>query len=209
MKKFQELTIKTNSTPEEAARAIATHLPPQWMRDAKREADIVLNVGGKFFCFEIKASPAGAARLWATPSDDGISVRNIVPIDKPELTPDEYNEILGIFVRDAINGHFKYEMSKPEVKLADLIGKASSEKFRAFSSSANKSTGHSHPLDDTRWLDFIYSVVKHGESLDSDELQFFLREDGWDEQTAQDLAADFSYGLRAMQHALASAEHGA
>ena len=206
MKRFQELTIKTTSTPEETVRAITAQLPPQWMRDAKREADIVLNVGGKFFCFEVKASPAGPARLWAAPSDGGIAVKNIIPIDKTELTPDEYNEILGLFVRDAINGHFKYEISKPDVKLTDLVSKATSEKFRVFSSCANKSNGRSHPLDETRWLDFIYSVARQSESIESDELQFFLREDGWDEQSAQNLTEDFSYGLRAMRHALASAE---
>lgn len=208
MKKFQELTIKTTATPDETAADIAAFLPDQWTRSPDREADLKLNVGGKFFCYEIKSSPAGPARLWASPSEKGFTVTNIVPMIKTELTKDEYNQILRLFIRDCVDGHFQYNVTESDVKLTDLISSDSYEKFHAFSASANKSTGHSHPLDDVRWLNFIYSMATRNESLDSDELEFFLMEDGWDEQSAQDLASDFSYGLRAMKHALTAAERG-
>jgi hypothetical protein len=206
MKKFQELTIKTTAAPDHTAADIAAFLPSTWARNADREADLVINMGGKFFCFEIKSTPIGGARLWATPSEKGLAVTNIVPSDKSELTPDEYNEILNLFIRQGVEGHFQYEVTKPEVKLTDLINSESADKFRRFSSSANKSTGHSHPMDESRWMDFLYSIVKHDESLETDELVFFLREDGWDEESAQDLAADFSYGFRAMKYALDATE---
>lgn len=202
MKTFQDLTIQTDLRPEETIAKIAARLPEGWMRDQKREVDLTLNLGGQLYCFELKQSLFGSARLWAAPNEKGLAVTNIVPIDKSELTADEYNEILRLFVEHGVKGQFQYSLTKAEIGVSDVLSDASAVKLKVFSSAANKSSGHSHPLDAKRWLAFIYSTVKNNESPDSNILVTLLKEDGWDEESAEELAADFSYGARAMRFAI-------
>lgn len=208
MKNFQDLTIETALSPEETIARISAHLPESWVRDQTREADLMINVGGKFYCFEFKSPRAGGARLWAASSDKRLTVTNIIPTDKTELTPDEYNEILQLFVACGVEGQFQYALTKDEIRVSDALGETSAMKLKAFSSAANKSSGHSHPLDDQRWLDFVHSTVQQEEKLDSHVLISFLIDEGWDAESAEELAQDFSYGSRAMKYAL-NMERGA
>jgi hypothetical protein len=202
MKQFQNLTIHSDLSEEETISRIAAKLPKSWTRDQKLEVDLMVNVDGKLYCFELKSTKAGAARLWANGGKHGVTVANIVPLDKNQLTPDEYNEILRLFVHDGVDGQFRYDLTKAEITLDDVLGEDSATRFKKFSGAANKSTGHSHPLDDQRWLEFIYSTVRNGEKLDFKDLVFFLIDDGWDQESANELAGDFSYGSRAMKYAL-------
>ncbi|MFZ2999752.1 MAG: hypothetical protein WA071_05440 [Undibacterium umbellatum] len=204
MKKFQDLIIKTDLQESEVTRIIASRLPESWVEPREFNADILAKVGGAYYAFDLKSSRSGRARLWMAPSENGIIVSNIIPLDKRELAPDEYNEILQKFVEQGVKGSFDFILTDPEILLTDVLSEVSSQKLIAFSSSANKSTGHSHPLDEKRWLAFVYSTVKQDEEIDFELLVSFLSEQGWDDESAQDLADDFSYARRAMRYALES-----
>lgn len=73
------------------------------------------------------------------------------------------------------------------------------KKFEVFSKTANKITGHSHPNDENKWFEFIYSTLIHNEYLLPDYLQYFLIENGWEKQTAYELSLDYEYGYNAIK----------
>jgi hypothetical protein len=203
MKTFQDLKIKTLVSPEKAIEEITKFLPDAWKRNKDREADLAKHLANINYCFEFQSASIGHAMLFLSPMEGMMKVPNIVPMDKIELTIDEYNRILDVFINDGIKGHFEFEVTKSDVELSDLIGEESVEKFYAFSRCANKSTGRAHPSDEARWFDFVMSTVRNDDFISLEELRFFLIEDGWDEQSAFDLSLDYSYGFNAMQYALA------
>ena len=202
MKKYLELTIEVESLSEsESIEAIADSLSECWDRIPNRNVDLVIPLGGTLYGFEFKSSK-NHAKLYVKKEAQGIRVTNIVPIDKSELSHDEYNNILRQFISEAIEGRFKYHLSKENVEIADLLSKDSIDLFKSFAISANKSTGISHPVDALRWMDFLYSTVKRGETDFSEDIQFFLVEEGWSEQSAYNLSLDYSYGTRVMLYTL-------
>jgi hypothetical protein len=203
MKKFQDLKIKIVGNQEQTIEGIEKFLPDPWKRNINLEADLKARSGQEQYCFEGEAVNIGRAKLWTMPFGDELKVTNIVPLDKDQLTIDEYNCFLNIFIQGGLEGHFEYEVTKSDVELSDLVSAESVKKFEAFSGLANKSTGYSHPSDEARWFEFILSTALKDEPISHDELTFFLKEHGWDEQSAYDLSLDYSYGFRAMRHALA------
>lgn len=183
----------------EAIDKITSTLPTEWHREADRSVDLAVSISGKLYGFEFKSMGAHA-KLFTKEINGSLMVTNIVPLNKSELSPSEYNTILAKFVREGVEGKFNYTLSSEDVHLSDIITSDSALKFRQFSENANKSTGRAHPLDEIRWLDFLFSVVSRTEYISSEELQQFLIEDGWDEQISYELALDFEYGIKIMQY---------
>jgi hypothetical protein len=203
MKTYQELHITIGNTPSSTIEKISQNASSGWERDTESEQKLASISGGNQFCFTYKAPPQDACQLWIVEHDNRLVVTNIVPLEKSELSISDYNRLLNHFVNSCLlSTEIKYSLSKENIDLSDILSEDSSQKFYAFSRAANKSTGHAHPLDEERWLEFIYSMVKHQEGIDPDELTYFLREDGWPKHTAFNLALDMEYGYRAIEFAL-------
>ncbi|MFA9397410.1 MAG: hypothetical protein ACERKV_03975 [Clostridiaceae bacterium] len=144
-----------------------------------------------------------------------LRVGNIVPIEKNELSVDEYNDALLKFYNDVIKpfkqSNKELSISQPTDDIFDptsVISKAALKKLELFCSLANKSTGSSHPLDKERWFDFICQTVDDGKMFDSSTLAMFLQDEdywgknpdgfigvmgdyAWDEDHAYELASEY------------------
>ncbi|MDU0323828.1 hypothetical protein RWZ02_14215 [Clostridium butyricum] len=148
-------------------------------------------------------------------SKEELRVGNIIPIEKNELTVDEYNAILLKFYNDVIKPYKEsgtdLSISQPSDDVFDptsVISKEALKKLEVFCSAANKSTGSSHPCDQERWFDFICQTVDDGRMFDYSNLCNFLQDEtywgekpdsfigvmgkfAWDEEHASELALEY------------------
>lgn len=155
--------------------------------------------------------------------DGYIQVGNIVPLEKEQLTIEEYNTILDIFYADIIvpylKDHTEIKVQGPtsdKFNPLDFITEKALQKLEAFCNSANKSTGSSHPSDEARWFDFICQTVEDEKVFDYDMLFKFLTDEdywgskdedfigvighfAWAEDKASELAMEYENYVRILQ----------
>lgn len=153
-----------------------------------------------------------------------VKVCNIVPLEKSQLTVEEYNTILDLFYNDIakVYGemHRKIKIVGPSSELFDPLNYISEEalhKLTLFCDAANKSTGSVHPSDEKRWFDFICQTVDDKMVFDYDTLFEFLQDEdywgkkeqeflgvighfAWDEELAEKLASEYENYVRILQY---------
>ena len=175
-----------------------------WRFDAKRAEEIRRNAVSSedvllFRHDAIDELPAAGLTLWGR--DGGYYVPNIVPLEARSLSYSEYNAILTDFVDRVARPVCErlgvgIELSSGSQSLEDWTTEDVAARLRRFSVAANKSTGASHPMDQQRWFDFLVASHRSGKELDVETLARWLREvDGWDEETAYDLAGNYQNAL--------------
>lgn len=201
---FQDLVLSGLDVGREAL-AAALHEPAlPWRYNAEQSFQAERNALGVkgILIFERDASDGlPAARLVLWPRDSGYFVPNITPAQTSQLTIAEYNAVLVDFaqtVAKPIGRRFGFTVaiSSAVKSLEDWLTPEAAASLRRFSSAANKSTGASHPLDERRWFDFIIAVHRTEKRIASDHLARWLNQvEGWDEQSAQELAAEFERGI--------------
>lgn len=153
-----------------------------------------------------------------------IKVCNIVPLQKSQLTIDEYNQLLELFYNDIAK---VYGETHEEIKVVgpssgqfdplDYISEKALKKLTLFCDAANKSTGSSHPSDEERWFDFICQTVDDRRTFDYDTLFKFLQDEeywgkkesgflgvigcfAWSEENAEELASEYDNYVRILQY---------
>lgn len=144
-----------------------------------------------------------------------LKVGNIIPVEKNELSIDEYNAVLLKFYNDIIKpykeGGTELSILQPSDDIFDptlVITEKALNKLKLFCSAANKSTGSSHPCDKDRWFDFICQTVDDEKTFDYLTLASFLQDEtywgkkqddfigvmgnyAWDEEHAYELAVEY------------------
>ena len=153
-----------------------------------------------------------------------IKICNIVPINKFQLSIEEYNAVLDLFYeeiivpnKDKLTG---LKVVGPESDVFDPLKYISPEaldKLKHFCNCANKSTGSAHPSDEQRWFDFICQTVDDGMTLDYDTIYRFLMDEeywgkrnmnshmvmgkfAWDEKHAAELASEYDNYVRILNY---------
>lgn len=153
-----------------------------------------------------------------------IKIVNIVPIQKNQLTIDEYNSVLEEFYQDII---IPYRELRPSVRIIgptselfeplNYISDTALKKLEVFCCAANKTTGSSHPCDEQRWFDFICQTVDDDRVFDFDTLYRFLMDKeywgdnseaaysvmgkyAWDEEHAYELASEYDQYVRILRY---------
>jgi hypothetical protein len=207
---FQDMRIEgpIAKRPDLRAALIAAAISP-WEVDLERSAQVAQNAGTleDVLLFRCEANinhPAAGLTLWGIPQ--GYYVPNIVPMQYGSLTFSEYNAVLASFLACVVKPivgafGFKVNITNPSQDIDDWLSSDAATKLRRFSGSANKSTGASHPMDEKRWFDFLIAVHNNGENLGGDRLARWLHEiEGWDEETAHELAGDFENALSLLSY---------
>lgn len=144
-----------------------------------------------------------------------LSVGNIVPIEKSQLSVDEYNAVLMRFYEDVIVPYKEHgtdvNISQPSDDIfnpTSVISEVALEKLKLFCNAANKSTGSSHPCDRERWFDFVCQTVDDDRMFDYSVLSNFLQDENywgkkpdeyigvmgdyaWSEDQASELASEY------------------
>lgn len=156
--------------------------------------------------------------------DGYVKVCNIVPLQKNQLTIEEYNQLLDLFYNDIAK---VYGQTHDDIKVVgpssgrfnplDYISESALNKLTLFCNAANKSTGSSHSSDEERWFDFICQTVDDRRTFDYDTLFRFLQDEeywgkkedeflgvighfAWSEENAKELALEYENYVRFLQH---------
>lgn len=203
MFRHMSLTVATGVVGELRTALIEAATGP-WRFDAERAEEIRRNAVSSedVLLFRHDATellPAAGLTLWGR--NGGYYVPNIVPLETGKLSYAQYNAILTDFIDrvarpvcDRLGAGI--ELSSGTQSLEDWTTGDVATRLKRFSAAANKSTGASHPMDERRWFDFIVASHRSGTQLDAETLARWLREvEGWDEETAYDLAGDYQNGL--------------
>ncbi|MRZ79045.1 hypothetical protein GKD14_16340 [Paeniclostridium sordellii] len=136
-------------------------------------------------------------------------VGNIIPMEKSELSIDEYNAILLKFYNDVIKPYkergTELNISQPTSDIFNpmsVISENALKKLKLFCNAANKSTGSSHPCDRERWFDFICQTVDDDKIFDYSTLVELLQDESyaWDEKQAYKLAEEYVNACEILQY---------
>lgn len=149
-------------------------------------------------------------------NDKQINVGNIVPLEKSQLTVDEYNNILSLFYKEVI---VPYCTQNRDLKVIgptsdkfeplNCITETALGKLTRFCIEANKSTGSAHPHDEERWFDFVCQTVDDGKVFPYDILYNFLMDKDywrknncieWSEDKAYELANEYSNYVKLLKY---------
>jgi hypothetical protein len=203
---FKELIIRASP---EALDSLGTVLEgtlpnPPWERDREGEQRMTKPGMGSWraaFVFNRsadEAAPAGSLSLILEGSEAHLA--NIVPLKNGQLTMAEYNAILDSFVSSGIAPlanklGLAFDTTRADRPITHWVSEAAAKKLKAFSDTANRSTGAGHPSDYSRWLDFIVQAHKDSATLDAETLRRWLQEvERWPDYAASDLASQYDLG---------------
>jgi hypothetical protein len=138
-------------------------------------------------------------------------ISNIVPAEIGQFSKAEYNAVLDDFYTRYIkptaeNLQLKLTLTNSHRDLDEWVGADAQRQLEVFSAMSPKASS-SHPMDRQRWLDFVISAHKHTktEQLPTEVLEIWLINEGWPEEVAQKLAADYIDSVELLKrYALAS-----
>lgn len=207
MKRFRELNISIAKEKfDNFISELSKKLPSEWSRDLEREGEVPSFSGVNMYCFNRAQKDGLDSKLWIAERDKGtLYISNIVPSEINQLKTDDYNKVLLEFYSYGIkelaeNLGGSVELTSDIYSIEDLIGNDGARCLRVFSSAANKSTGSTHPCDRERWFEFITLIHKSEKSINPEEIQKFLMEDGWTEDFSFELACEFEYSLNLLEY---------
>lgn len=202
---FRDLSVHGDRDQRSALRrALIESAVAPWSVDLERSEEVRLTglADEDVILFRCEANarhPAAGLTFWGT--SDGYYVPNITPTETGRLSFEQYNAVLDEFLTELLEPiasryGFSIKTTKQEQGLDDWVNEEVALALRRFSSAANKSSGAGHPSDQRRWYAFIVASHSHRRKLNPDQLSRWLCEvDGWDEDTAHDLAGDFESAL--------------
>ncbi len=208
MKVFRDLKfIGSDSEQEKLLDQIEQHLDNGWIR--ARDKEIEFNSRDRmeykiFTCSQAGSRPAAA--LFFCPDKNGYFYAcNIVPKDVGELEQDGYNAIMSEFqtqfLEPASKGLDVQIITTPaERNIDNFMSPEIAQLLKRFSDAANKSSGGTHPLDESRFFEFIVQAHQENSLLNEGELKSLLVDDGWSEEYAFELSCNYRFGRDLLKH---------
>lgn len=143
--------------------------------------------------------------IWMYDYGTWLQIFNIIPLNPIRFSKKEYNfilnEFIAIFIKKiADDYHAEVIISKPIMEINDYVDKDVYDALVVFSDMANKSTGHSHPMDGKRWCDFVLLSASKERRLSVDFLEGWLIDHGWSSKMASYLGLDYEYGITLLDY---------
>lgn len=199
---FQELYLGHPSGISAAREAVLNHLRRGWIHQPEREQEAmgVVDVGLSVPITLARPQTKGkvGVSLWMFQGDNGrYRVSNIVPLKQGELGITGYNEALSDFIEAVVKpaadeSGLVYDVTPSLKSIDDWADQSTALVLKRFSNLANKSTGHSHPMDNERWIEFLLTAHQCSSALDSEQLRRWLSEvEKWPFDTAMELASEY------------------
>jgi hypothetical protein len=197
MQVFQDLRIDGGT--EEVGRwleAVTLAIDSGWRRDGMHEKGL-----RGYYCFAREATgDTPEVLLFLHEECHGLRLANIVP-RAHSLDAGQHNAILVDFctrIAEAAGRDIDVEviLSPDAYSLEDAFPPRVLRKLRRLADSANKSTYPGHPLDWTRWLEFLVTAHRCEANIDEGTFERLLKQDlGWEDYPAAELARDYRFAL--------------
>ncbi len=209
MRIFKELSFVGDRLTFDEFKKIAPSLAKgDWEYLDTESNYIVFNYMGK----KVEQAKVSIHYYLDTLGQEHIKVVNIIPLQKGQLSIEEYNAVLDLFCAEIIasnlsklNGIEKIILESDVFNPLRYITMEALKKLERFCYNANKATGSSHPNDVERWLDFICQTVDDGQTFDSETIYKFLMDKdfwgifAWDEKHASELAMEYAICVRLLE----------
>jgi hypothetical protein len=201
MKTFRKLFITLNGyDPENFIKKLQSQPSQHWYHNVEKDRHIE-ELDAMLYCFSYSenADNLPSALLYLMEKQKGIlSVTNILPTEKYELSFDEYNGLLLSFHDELVvpttqQTLIQTEITPPEIKLEEFIPKEAIDSLEAFSSSGKKSIEIFQPYNQQRWFEFLTTIHRNKAPLSTELLEKKLQEDGWSEESAVKLGIEYEF----------------
>lgn len=224
MNVYKELEFRGNKEAlEELSEKIYEFYPTDWVRPT-RNSLMEKYITADYIGYEVPRAEVSiyyGSNAWR---EGYVKVGNIVPLEKSQLTIEEYNEVLDLFYKDIVEPYAKVHTdieiigpTSAAFEPLNHITETALAKLEYFCNNANKSTGSSHPSDEERWFDFICQTVEDEKVFDYDTLYKFLmdkdywgnKKEGfigvigrfaWSEEKASELALEYENYVRFLEY---------
>lgn len=198
MKIFRELFITgTEADLRKIVEYFEQHQYDEWIF-----SKMFPGTGDEYLDFEYHGDklPHAAVALFFNKEEKKYFVSNIIPLEKSELSTEEYNSILMMFYHDIIQNINIPGLNFPsptsdEFDISVYLSNEALQKLKYFS--LNKSTGSHHPLDRNRWYEFIIYTYKHEKYKEITEsvLTLILQSLDWEESIIEELVSEYQFGI--------------
>ena len=224
MNVYKELEFRGNKEAlEELSEKIYEFYPTDWVRPTSNSL-MEKYITADYIGYEVPRAEVSiyyGSNAWR---EGYVKVGNIVPLEKSQLTIEEYNEVLDLFYKDIVEPYAKVHTdieiigpTSAAFEPLNHITETALAKLEYFCNNANKSTGSSHPSDEERWFDFICQTVEDEKVFDYDTLYKFLmdkdywgnKKEGfigvigrfaWSEEKASELALEYENYVRFLEY---------
>lgn len=211
MKKHRELKISGNKAAlKKFLKTLKNNLPDGWINKKENEISYSKTVNlsqEEVGCFESPNINGKVTFIWLLLENDILRITNVVPGEVGELSIEEYNRFVKEFhdqclSQTIIPSDIEIYLSPSDVSIEEIAGEETAQKLKAWAYSANPSTGNTHPSDQEKWKDFLFTAFINNSNLDSYTLERWLVEEmGWKNyDTITKLIVDYEYGLDLLKY---------
>ncbi|MEQ5123085.1 hypothetical protein [Morganella morganii] len=202
MEVFQQLTISPKVSFDIFRSKLINNLPDGWNHDLNREGslrDDVLSNEDVIVLHRKSIDYVDESLLILWQNESVYSITNIIPCNIGELGVSNYNIILDDFVEKVIiplekQDILSFTKTTKFKGIDDWFDTSTAVALKLFSRTANKTTGIAHPLDRSRWIDFIIKAHKSNSVITSDELLYWLTKvEDWPFDEANELVINYEF----------------
>lgn len=161
-----------------------------------------------------KASHSELILSYGKSSLEEVEVTNIIPLEKKQLTVEEYNQILNLFFEEVIKPYLK---KKPDIEVVNFlmgrfdplnyISKDALDRLKTFLESVDNRFPIINDMNEEKWYGFICQTLDDNLAFDYDTLFLFLQDDEYwgngvalNENQAEFLAKEYSDCIRLLQY---------
>ena len=126
--------------------------------------------------------------VWMRIYEGQLTVSNIVPTEQGSLEYSEYNAILDSFYKSCVlpRVHDKpvsIDYQTEGINIETVAGNSTFQKMKVWEAACNKSTGNTHPMDFSRWAEFVITAHRENSELTADTFgRWLMEERGWHEE---------------------------
>lgn len=200
---FQELTIfEAAARFDELGAELLLHLQAPWSREL--HLDVHESFGYQSYR-RTEADGGPDLRVVLHPHAADVVVANIAPVYSDDLTESEYNSALVEFAAEVLDAAttalgLRYEVTRPVIVMADLLGRALHAQLKDFSANADKDrSAYLRAEDLERWVAFLVSTGKADTVIPSPDLARWLEADGWSDDWARKLCDEYEFAHEVMR----------
>jgi hypothetical protein len=204
MEVLREIYIQTSGLEqiEVFVGELEKSLPPGWVRDRNLEAEVGHSVSsGRLFFFNYDGDDRFPRTTIFLVEDEPTRLRlsSIFFRSSRELDIRRFNDLLEEFYRSIIEPcaermGVRVELTSGDEDLSHWLSDAALDKFRRFSSSADKRAGYLLSRDRERWLEFVLAAHRERSRLDAGTLRRWLIEvERWSPEVADILAGQYAF----------------
>jgi hypothetical protein len=197
---FRDFTVSGRDVPL-VFEKLRQDPPPAWRVNDQATDDLDdQSIGEKHLVLQVEPKAGRpSANVFLFFIGKELKVTNIVPREVHQLTRYQYNHIVEelndwVLKLSAEGMSIKPTITEDRFDVTTLLGSEAAKALQAFSSSANKNTGSSHPLDRDRWFKFLILAHRNSAKIDTQSLYRWLtEEEEWPEDQADRLAIEFEF----------------